>query len=76
MEIDSLFTPEVIANIPNTVLVLIFVYLVIVRDLDKRLNGLSSYIKRFLAIQSRQAKGREALVRSIETLCKNLSNHD
>lgn len=53
---------------PSDVLIIIAVYGLFFRPLLKKLSGLSAYIKRFLALQQRRAKGQEALADAVSKL--------
>lgn len=53
---------------PSDVLIMLAVYGLFFRPLLKKLSGLSSYIKRFLALQQRRAKGQEALAEAVSAL--------
>lgn len=47
-------------------------YFFVVRPFNRKLSGLSAYIKRFLVIQRQRARATSALAGSIERLCKHL----
>lgn len=53
---------------PSDVMIILAVYGLFFRPILKRLSGLSSYIKRFLALQQRRARGQEALAKAVSDL--------
>ena len=57
----------------NSLIVLAFLYFVVWRDFQKRLSGLSAYVKRFLAIQNARRKATQELAGAIRQLCCQVS---
>lgn len=72
--IEELLRGLDLSAMPPMVIWLLFLYFVVVRDIDRRLDGLSAYIKRFLALQQRRAKANEALALRISELCTCLKS--
>jgi hypothetical protein len=58
------------SNLTDTVLWILFLSRAIIIPGFRRLSGVSTYIKRLLAIQRRHAKGQERLARAVESLCR------
>lgn len=61
-------------TLSNNALWVGFVYFVIVRDLDKRLNGLSRYIKRYLVTQRQHVRSTEEIADVLPEILKILSD--
>lgn len=72
--IEELLRGIDLSTLPQMVVWVLFVYFVVVRDVDARLDGLSSYIKKFLALQQRRARANETLADKIEELCQCLKS--
>lgn len=70
---DNLLDKIDISSLPGYVTTLLFIYFAIVRDLDKRLNGLSAYIKRFLALYRATLKARQEGTRALLKLSEELA---
>lgn len=60
------------SSLPESASWILFLIVAVIRPLNKRLNGVSSYIKRFLAIQQRRAKATEALDKTLAKLIEHL----
>jgi hypothetical protein len=49
-------------NLPSLVIVLIYVYFFVIRDMHKRFDGLSAYIRKALTLQRMATKAEKDLV--------------
>lgn len=61
---------------PNALITVGFLYFVIWKDVRKRFSGLSSYVKRFLAIQNARRKATQELAGSIRALCRQVTDKE
>lgn len=61
---------------PNAMIAIGFVYFIVWKDAKKRLTGLSSYFKKFLAIQNARRKATQDLAGAIRALCRQVSGQE
>jgi hypothetical protein len=59
-------------NLPSLVIILIYVYIFVIRDMDKRLDGLSAYIRKALTLQRMATRAEKDLVDVLGKLARAL----
>jgi len=60
------------SSLPESASWILFLIIAVIRPLNKRLNGISLYIKKFLVIQQRRAKATEKLDETLAKLVEHL----
>jgi hypothetical protein len=59
-------------NLPTLVIVLIYVYVFIIKDMNKRLDGLSAYIRKALTLQRMATRAEKDLVDVLGKLARTI----